>query len=101
MDQPESSVAARGRGGGSPTGVRTLEGTREHRKTTRRRLAALLQDGPLDIVQAALVVATEEYPDLDVAREKRRLGSMGNEAAHRVAALQNPFARLDALRSYL
>lgn len=78
-----------------------MEGTREHRKIARRRLAALLQDGPLDIVEAALVVATEEYPELDIAREKRRLESMGAEAARRVATLQNPFARLDALRSYL
>jgi regulator of sirC expression with transglutaminase-like and TPR domain len=75
---------------------------REHREKARRRLAALLAHGEdFDVVEAALVVAAEEYPALDVAREMRKIESIGLEAMRRADRLQNPFARLDAVRAYL
>lgn len=79
-----------------------MDPAREHRLKTRRRLLGVLRQGEsFDIVEAALLVAAEEYPDLDVVREKRRLDSIGAEAARRSSRLMNPFARLDALRTYL
>jgi len=69
---------------------------------TRDRLADLLQSGgPIDLVRCALFVAAEEYPFLDIEASERRLEAMGREAARRVVGLDNPFARLDALRVYL
>jgi regulator of sirC expression with transglutaminase-like and TPR domain len=51
-------------------------------------------------VDAALVVAAEEYPALDLGAERLRVERLGAEAARRVRDLSNPFARVDALRSY-
>jgi regulator of sirC expression with transglutaminase-like and TPR domain len=56
---------------------------------------------PLDLVEASLLVAAEEYPRLNLPTEINRLAAMGEEAARRVAQCKNPFARLDALRTYL
>ncbi len=79
-----------------------MDAAGEHRRKVRRRLAAILRQGDsFDVVEATLLVAAEEYPDLDLVREKRRLDGIGTEAARRVAKLANPFARLDALRAYL
>ena len=79
-----------------------MDRPREHREKARRRLAALLACGEaFDVVEAALVVAAEEYATLDVARERRKIESIGLEAARRADRLQNPFARLDAVRAYL
>jgi len=65
-------------------------------------LADLLRAStPLDIVDAALVVAAEEYPDLDLDAERHRVQQLGTEAARRIRDLSNPFARVDALRHYL
>lgn len=68
----------------------------------RDRLATLVK-GPLpfDTLEACLLVALEEYPDLDLAREVRRVEAMGEEAARRTAGVANFFARLDAIRVYL
>jgi len=67
-----------------------------------KRLAALIErPEPLDVVTAGLVVASEEYPDLDIPTERLRVEALGKEASARIGALSNPFARLDALRTYL
>jgi regulator of sirC expression with transglutaminase-like and TPR domain len=66
-----------------------------------KRLAALLErPGPLDVVTAGLLVASEEYPDLDIRSERLSVEALGQEASTRIEALSNPFARLDALRAY-
>ena len=66
------------------------------------RLAALVEEpGPLDVLAAGLVVASEEYPDLDVRAERRQVDELGREASDRIGELTNPFARLDALRAFL
>jgi regulator of sirC expression with transglutaminase-like and TPR domain len=70
--------------------------------TALDRLATLVEGpGPLDLVAAGLVVASEEYPDLDVGAERRRVDDLGQDAAERISDLSNPFARLDALRVFL
>jgi regulator of sirC expression with transglutaminase-like and TPR domain len=79
-----------------------MERVRDSKETPRCRLVNLLARGEsFDIVDAALLVAAEEYKGLDEKRERRRLEALGLEAARRVERIQNPFARLDALRAYL
>lgn len=72
-----------------------------HALEARSRLLALVRAEPFDILEAALLVAAEEYPGLDPAREMRRVDALGGEAARRVAAEANPFAKLDAIREFL
>lgn len=75
---------------------------RSWRDRTRARFAALLRKGETpDIVEAALLAAAEEYPGLDPGRERTRIDRLGRELRRRVATLENPFARLDALRVYM
>lgn len=83
-------------------GSRSVDRPPQPRDSARRRLAALLARGEgFDVVEASLVVAAEEYPALDVAREMRRIESIAIEAGRRAERLTNPFARLDAVRAYL
>ena len=58
-------------------------------------------DGDLDLVEAALWVAAEEYPQLDVEHECGRIHLICAEGARRVHKTSNPFARIDGLRTYL
>ncbi len=71
--------------------------------SARRRLRNFLQNAtpPLDLIEASLVVASQEYPDLDFAAERRKIEALGAEAARRVLPLANPFAKIEALREYL
>jgi regulator of sirC expression with transglutaminase-like and TPR domain len=73
------------------------------RKTdARRNLRRLLGEEPaFDIVEAALWVAAEEYPDLDVEHTIARVRLISAEGARKAYDLTNPFARLDALRTHL
>lgn len=74
----------------------------DHRDRARRRLAELLEaEGQLDLVEAAMWVAAEEYPDLDVEHECSRIRLICAEGARRVHQISNPFARLHGLRTYL
>ncbi|MCP3980270.1 MAG: tetratricopeptide repeat protein [bacterium] len=75
---------------------------RDQRHTARRRLSQLLKGrGSLDLPEAALLIAAEEYPELDVEYELKRIHLISAEGARRVYNLANPFARLDGLRTYL
>jgi regulator of sirC expression with transglutaminase-like and TPR domain len=76
-------------------------GWSSHRAGARRKLAGLLSAERFDVVEAALWVAAEEYPELDVQDELRRLRDLCADGARRVRPLHNPFARLDGLRAYL
>lgn len=71
----------------------------------RERFAALLgEGGPIGIVEGALLIAAREYSDLDMDREMSRISEIGSEAARRVADMENgenPYARLEVIRSYL
>lgn len=73
-----------------------------HAVAARAKLAEQVARGTdMDLLEAALWVAAEEYPALDVEREMRRVDVLGGEAARRVAARSNPFARIDAVREFL
>jgi regulator of sirC expression with transglutaminase-like and TPR domain len=77
-------------------------GGTERRSRIRAELAELVGERQsFDIVRAALLVAAEEYPDLDVDRETSRIPVLGREASRRLQGLENPFARIDALRTFL
>lgn len=68
----------------------------------RSRLARMREGRePFDLVVASLLVAAEEYPDLDTLGAVGRLDAIGAEAKRRLSASANPFARLDALRVLL
>ena len=59
-------------------------------------------EGEIDLTTAALLIAEEEYPGLDVAGYRTRLDALAEEAKPRVgAAGDNPFAVIDGLNSYL
>jgi regulator of sirC expression with transglutaminase-like and TPR domain len=74
----------------------------DHKDRVRRRLVELLrQDGPLDVVEAVLVIASEDYPNLDIDHELQRVRLVAAEGARRVYEENNPFARVDGLRQYL
>jgi regulator of sirC expression with transglutaminase-like and TPR domain len=76
--------------------------TDDWRVAARQGLVRTLDtEGTIDIAEAALWVAAEEYPGLDVEQELRRLRAICGEAASRVFKLSNPFARLDGLQGYL
>jgi regulator of sirC expression with transglutaminase-like and TPR domain len=82
--------------------VATPGSAREHRSEARRRLTELLAaHETFDLVDAALLVALEEYPELDLERERERIREIAATGAARVEGLENPFARLDGLRVYL
>jgi regulator of sirC expression with transglutaminase-like and TPR domain len=56
----------------------------------------------IDLAVAALLIAKEEYPDLDVEGYRSRLDTLASEARPRVAAAGgNPFAAIDALNCLL
>lgn len=77
-------------------------GLPRHATEARGRLVRLLSGGgPFDLLEAALLVAAEEYAGLDIAKEARRIDILGGEAAARLSGLTNPFARVDALRAFL
>lgn len=72
-----------------------------HAGALQRLIALIERPEPLDVVTAGLVIASEEYPDLDIQAERLRVEALGKEASTRLEGLSNPFARLDALRTYL
>jgi regulator of sirC expression with transglutaminase-like and TPR domain len=71
-------------------------------RAARRRLAVLLASpGPLALLEATLQIAAEEHEGMDVLAQIARVETIGVEARSRLARLDNPFARLDALRVFL
>jgi len=74
----------------------------DHKDRARRRLVELLrQSDSFDVVEAALVVASEDFPNLDIEHELQRIRLVAAEGARRVFEENNPFARADGLRQYL
>jgi regulator of sirC expression with transglutaminase-like and TPR domain len=69
----------------------------------RRRLSDILSrdDGAFDLAEAALLVAHEEYPDLDVPRYLSRLDLMGEELRERLLEEPVPERAVMALNRYL
>ena len=74
----------------------------QRRVEVRRSLTDLLAgSGGFDPIEAALWIAAEEYPHLDVEREAGRFRLIAAEGARRAQGIGNPFARLEALRAYV
>jgi regulator of sirC expression with transglutaminase-like and TPR domain len=74
----------------------------DHKDRARRKLVELLrQTDTFDVVEAALVVASEDFPALDIEHELQRVRLVAAEGARRVFEENNPFARADGLRQYL
>ena len=72
------------------------------RNEARHRLARQLAGKTsLDVIQAALWIACEEYPDMDVKAEIKTLADLCRECATRVDGESNPFARLDSVRAFM
>jgi regulator of sirC expression with transglutaminase-like and TPR domain len=55
----------------------------------------------IDLAEAALLLAKEEYPELDVAAYLARLDVMGRDARTRVCGMQKPREVVRALNAYL
>ena len=71
--------------------------------TIRERFAALAErpDPVLDLEEGAILIAAEEYPELDEAALRGELDRLGENAALRQQGLADPDARIEALQGYL
>ncbi len=59
-------------------------------------------DDAIDLAEGALLIARDEYPELDIPACRAQIDAMGDELRPRVeAAGSNPFAVIDALGVYL
>jgi len=69
----------------------------------RARLAALIRqpEAEIDLAEAALLIAGEEYPDLDMAAYLAVLARMGAEARRRTGGCGSAVSALEALNHYL
>jgi len=70
---------------------------------SRRRLSDILSrdDAAVDLAEAALLIAHEEYPDLDVPGYLARLDLMGTELRERLLEEPRPERAVMALNRYL
>lgn len=60
-----------------------------------------LDDASLDLGRAALLIAAETYPTLDIERYLRILDSLGRDARRRALEARDPASRLQSLVSYM
>jgi len=69
----------------------------------RARFAALIRrpEGEIDLAEAALLIAGEEYPGLEVAAYLGLLAEMGAEARRRVGEVRLAASALETLNHYL
>ena len=69
----------------------------------RQRFRAILTKGEesLNLAEAALLIAQEEYTDLDIAVYLKRLDRMADEVDNRFWDKDDPHTRLEALNRYL
>jgi regulator of sirC expression with transglutaminase-like and TPR domain len=70
---------------------------------TRQTFSRLVQgpEGALDLAVGALLIAKEEYPDLDVSRYLARLDAMAGEVAARLVPGAGPHEVIGDLNRYL
>ncbi len=64
------------------------------------RLAAT-PDADLDVEEGAILIAAEEYPDLDVASVSAELDLLGEEAKRALSEADDPAQRVEALNRFL
>lgn len=69
----------------------------------RARFAALVKrpEAEIGLAEAALLIAAEEYPDLDVPAYLALLAGMGEEARRRAAGTRSAASALETLNRYL
>ena len=69
----------------------------------RERFAAAVRppDAPIDLAECALLVAAEEYPDLDLDLYLERLDALADAVAIRIRAAQSDEERVAILNRYL
>jgi regulator of sirC expression with transglutaminase-like and TPR domain len=69
----------------------------------RQRFATMIAKGEeaINLAEAALLIAQEEYPDMDVAVYLDRLDQMAEEVDKRAWNEKDPYGRLEALNRYL
>ena len=74
-----------------------------HEPTARRQFTDIMAgpDDQVDLAQAALLMACEEYPDLDVPRYLRRLDDLGRAVASRLGDDASDLAAVRALNGLL
>ncbi len=67
----------------------------------RRKFIELAAHEPVALARGALVIAQEEYPDLDVDRYLERLAELGREAARWMGTAANTVEQVQALSRFL
>jgi regulator of sirC expression with transglutaminase-like and TPR domain len=72
-------------------------------ETARERFAELAAslDGGIDLAEAALWIASEEYPSLDVARQLDRLDDLASTARPGLAGAVHPLERAQRFNTFL
>jgi regulator of sirC expression with transglutaminase-like and TPR domain len=75
----------------------------ERDKPARQQFTEIMARGEetLDLAEAALLIAEEEYPDLDTRFYLGRLDRMADEVRSRMCEEEGPRRRLEALNRYL
>jgi regulator of sirC expression with transglutaminase-like and TPR domain len=75
----------------------------DHPPPCRQRFAGLVSrpETAIDLAEAALVIAQEEYPKLEVAHYLSCLDGMGAEVRARVGSVEDPHRLIAALGDYL
>ena len=106
IEKPEDPTSTAGPASTADTGARAGAPSdpllSPSARAARRQLARLLSSpGPLALLEATLQIAAEEHETMDVLAQIGRIETIGAEAKTRVAPLENPFARVDALRVLL
>lgn len=74
-----------------------------HRDQVQNRLAELMRqpEEQIRLAEAALLIATSEYPDLDAPRYLRRLDAMADTIAVRVGGETDPFRIIAHINQFL
>jgi regulator of sirC expression with transglutaminase-like and TPR domain len=73
-------------------------------QTNSRQLFAEMVQGPehrIDLARAALLIASEEYPGLDILRYVAKLEAMAAAVRARTAGTEDPLAKIAQLNRYL
>jgi len=75
----------------------------ERDSSTRQRFAAIVSkaDEAMNLAEAALLIAQERYPDLDIGAYLGRLDRMADGVGKRLWGKDDPHSRLEALKRYL
>jgi regulator of sirC expression with transglutaminase-like and TPR domain len=68
---------------------------------TRARFAALVSQPDIDLAEAALLIAAEEYPGLDIRACLGKLDRLASEVRPRLRDIQSELGRVDALVDFL